>query len=380
MLTPPQFLADNKKQRGLEARPVLPLFSGLLSLALMAALLLEPGRAQEAGPAEFRAPFLQLCDLAAAKVSNTNAAGSFFVDSYAVRGLCAAYDLTGKESYLQACRQWSGRMVAFQEKMVPPGAYYMHYNRQPGQTNGDWYVADSSSIGMAVLATAVRCSGAERQHLLDSVKKLADLVLAHYIKPSGGVTDGLWSQSSDEWWCSSGLFGSFSFLLYQQTSDPRYLHAALGVVDWLDPWDLTKPQPFPLSEQGPAMLMYVMECYSAGWPYLIQDDTRAAAAKAKVAWCFHWITEEQAKPLADRPWPVTKGWGMKFGGLPFHEYVFSRYLPEDKTLLTNGDQDTRLLAAAVFDGPPKFTQLSMFLLMSYAERLNPGAIYREDGR
>jgi len=70
---------------------------------------------------------------------------------------------------------------------------------------------------------------------------------------------------------------------------------------------------------------------------------------------------------------------MKFGGLPFHEYVFSRHLPGDKPLLTNGDQDLRTLAPAVFDGAPKVTQLSMFMLFSYAERLNPGAIYRADG-
>jgi hypothetical protein len=114
--------------------------------------------------------------------------------------------------------------------------------------------------------------------------------------------------------------------------------------------------------------------YSAGWPCLTPDDARRA--KAEVAWCLHWITEEQAKPLADRPWPVTKGWGMKFGGLPFHEYVFSRFLPEDKALVTNGDRGVRRLASVVFDGPPKVTQLSMFVLISYAERLNPGAVYR----
>jgi len=374
-----QFSA-HQQQTALRAWPVLPLFSRRLSLALMAALCLACARAQEAPPAEFRARFLQLCDLVAAKVSDANSAGSFFVDSYAVRTLCAAYDLTGNQRYLEASRQWSGRMVGFQDKMVPAGAYYMHYNRQPGQTNGDWYVADSASIGMAVLATAVRCSGAERQHLVDSVQKFAGLVMSNYIKPSGGVTDGLWHQSSDEWWCSSGIFGSLSFLLYQETGEERYLHCGLRVADWLDQWDLTKPQPFPLSEQGPAMLMYVMECYSAGWPLIIKDEARKEAATAKVAWCLHWITGQQAVPLAQRPWPVTKGWGMKFGGLPFHEYVFSRHLPQDKSLLTNGDQDMRQLASVVFDGAPKVTQLSMFMLMSYAERLKPGAIYREEAR
>jgi len=372
-------LPANQAQQVLKTGPVLPVLTRLLAPALLAALLLPPARAQEAGAADFRARFLELCDLAGAKLSDTNSAGSFFVDSYAVRALCAASDLTGDQKYLDACRQWSRRMVGFQDKMVPAGAYYMHYNRRPGQTNGDWYVADSSSIGMGVLATATRCSGAERQLLLDSVKKFAGLVLTNYVKPSGGVTDGLWLQSSDEWWCSSGLFGSLSFLLYKETGDPRYLRAGLGVADWLDQLDLTKPQPFPLSEQGPAMLMYVMECYSAGLPYIIQDQARKEAATAKVAWCFRWITEQQAKPLAERPWPVTKGWGMKFGGLPFHEYVFSRHLPGDKPLLTNGDQDLRTLAPAVFDGAPKVTQLSMFMLFSYAERLNPGAIYRADG-
>jgi hypothetical protein len=270
-------------------------------------------------------------------------------------------------------------MVGYQEQMVPPGAYYMHYNRKPGQTNGDWYSADGASIGMAVLATSVRCSAAERQRFLDSVKKFADLVIRNYIKPSGGVSDGLWKQSGDAWWCSSGTFGSLAFLLYKESGDERYLRAGLGAADWLNGWDLTKPQPLPLASQGPSMLMYTMECYSAGWPYIIKDPVRKKAAMSKVDWCLHWIKEQQAEPLADRPWPVTKGWGMKFGGLPFHEYVFSRHRPEGKSLLTNGDEEMRRLEAVVFGGMPDLTQLHMFMLMSYAERLDPGAIYRQEG-
>src|SRR6201999_439636 len=126
-----------------------------------------------------------------------------------------------------------------------------------------------------------RCQGAERERYVNSAKKFANLVLDNYIKSNGGVSDGLWDQSSKEWWCSSGLFGSFSFLLYANTGDERYLTAALGAVDWLNHWDLTKDQPFPLSQQGPAMIMYVMECYSAGWPYIIKDESRKKAAEAK---------------------------------------------------------------------------------------------------
>ncbi len=253
------------------------------TIVCLVVLLFSPlAKADPSTNTEFNASFIKLCDLAAVKVRDEKNKVPFFVDSYAVRALCAAYDLTGNTNYLDACRDWSKRMVDYQDKMTPRGAYYMHYNRKPGEKTNDWYAADSSSIGMAVLATAVRCDGKERKHYLISAKKFADLVIKNYVKPSGGVSDGLWSKSSDEWWCSSGIFGSFLFNLYANTGDQRYLKTALGVTDWLNGWDLAKDQPFPLSQQGPAMLMYVMENYSAGWPYIARDASQKNAAQEKV--------------------------------------------------------------------------------------------------
>ncbi|MGH7981140.1 MAG: glycoside hydrolase family 76 protein [Limisphaerales bacterium] len=333
-------------------------------------------RADDAPPSNFRPQFLKLCDALAAKVSNEKSKGPFFVDSYGVRALCAAYDLSGNTNYLDACRQWSLRMVRDQEKMLPRGAYYMHYNRKPGQSTNDWYVADSSSIGMAVLATAVRCPGPDRKLFLKSAREFANLVIKNYVKPSGGVSDGLWRRSHGPWWCSSGLFGSFMFNLYANTGNKHYLKAALGVTDWLNHWDPTLDQPFPLSQQGPAMLMYVMENYAAGWPYIVKDAQLKKAAQAKVSWCFNWIGEQQQKPLAQRQWPPTTGWGLKFGGLPFHQYVFSRYF-SNRRLLADGDAEMERLAPIAFaKNPPQLTQLPFFMAMSYAERLDPGDIYR----
>jgi hypothetical protein len=284
--------------------------------------------------------------------------------------------------------------------MTPDGAYYMHYNRKPGETNGDWYVADSSSIGMALLATSVRCQGADKKRFLDSAKRFASLVMANYVNADGGVTDGSWHESNDAWWCSSSLFGSFLFNLYANTGDQKYLDTGLGIVDWLNHWDLTKKQPFPLAEQGPAMLMYVMECYSAGWPYLSKDNTRKKSALAKVSWCLNWMVDQQQSPIKSEMrlslqppqalskqqppekitmqgiWPISKGWGMKFGGLPFHEYIFSQYLPDGDKFTADGDAELQRLAPFVFAGKPEFNQLSVFMMMSYAERLHPGAIYR----
>jgi len=82
----------------------------------------------------------------------------FFVDSYAVRALAVAYDLTGRERYFTACRAWSDRMLRHQSGMTPQGAYYMNYHRKPGESTGQWFVADCGSIAMGVLATALRCT------------------------------------------------------------------------------------------------------------------------------------------------------------------------------------------------------------------------------
>ena len=375
----------------------------IISLALICILpelFPQSGLADQNDESGLQEQFFKLCDMAVATVNRTNNRASFFVDSYAVRALCAAYDMTGKAKYLDACRTWSEQMVKYQEKMIPDGAYYMHYNRKPGEAKGDWYVADSSSIGMALLATSVRCRGEEKERLLDSTKQFASLVISNYANPDGGVSDGIWHQSGDAWWCSSGLFGSFLFNLYANTGDEQYLDTGLGIVDWLNHWDLTKKQPFPLSQQGPAMLMYVMECYSAGWPYLSKDNARKKAALSKVSWCLDWMMKQQQDPvkhvlwLSLRPpralsrqqqpekvtmqgtWPISKGWGMKFGGLPFHEYIFSHYLPDGEKLTTDGDAELQRLASFVFAGKPEFNQLSVFMMMSYAERLHPGAIYR----
>ena len=377
----------------------------ILCVALMCILLalsMQQGRAEQVGMAEMRVQFFKLCDVAVAKVTNSASKGPFFVDSYAVRALCVAYDMTGNQKYLNACRDWSERMVKYQDQMIPHGAYYMHYNRKPGQTNGDWYVADSSSIGMALLATAVRSEGPEKERLLGSVKEFAELVMTNYAKPDGGISDGLWHESSEAWWCSSSIFGSFLFNLYANTCDKRYLNTALGAADWLSHWDLTKRQPFPLSQQGPAMAMYVMECYSAGLPFLCEDIARKRAALAKANWCLDWMTNQQQEPIKHQVWlsysaprlqtkspqpekvivqghwPISKGWGMKFGGLPFHEYIFSKYLSDGDKWTAEGDAEIRRLTPIVFKGKPEFTQLSAFMMMSYAERLSPGSMYRTD--
>jgi hypothetical protein len=334
------------------------------------------GKLSPAEDTDLRSNYLLICDSIVKRISDVNNKLDYFIDSYAVRGLCVAYDMTGKQAYLDACISWSKRMVEFQKKMIPAGVYYMHYERKPGEEKGDWFVADGSCIAMGVLTTAVRCKRAEKDSLLQSVEKFAALVMKNYLGPSGGVCNGGWSVSKDEWWCSSGLFGSLTFMLYETTGNQKYLDAGLGIVDWCSKQDLTKAKPFPLSEQGPSMPMYFLEAYSAGWPWLSVESERKKAAETKVKWCLDWVTNQQNIPVINRKWAPTEWWGSKFGGLPFHQFVFSKYLPEYANLKNNGDQELKKFTEIVISKKLFDAQITMFMMLAYAERLSPDNVYR----
>ena len=210
---------------------------------------LTPGHLTGEEP-DLRAEFLAICDggcndLATQVRAVERKGRAFYWDSYVVRGLCVAYDITGKRSYLDAARLWSDKMIEYQKEMIPAGAYYMQYGRRPGESQGSWYVADCSSIALGVLATSIRCGDpADKAKYLESVESFASLVARNFVRPSGGVTDGYWPESDDEWWCSTGIYGSLAFCLHDETGDPSYLKAGLGTIDWLNRQDLLAPVEF----------------------------------------------------------------------------------------------------------------------------------------
>jgi hypothetical protein len=96
-----------------------------------------PANGQQKGRPELQAEFLKLCDAACRELNSPARRVPFYQDSYAVRALAVAHDLGGNPKYLEACRTWSDRMIAFQEKMTPRGANYMNYGRKPGEDRGE---------------------------------------------------------------------------------------------------------------------------------------------------------------------------------------------------------------------------------------------------
>lgn len=327
----------------------------------------------------FREPFLKLCDAVGPVLDDTGRKVPFYQDSYAVRALAVAYDMTGKRAYMDVCRRWTTRMLEHQSRMTPHGAYYMNYGRKPGELQGDWYIGDSSSIALAVLATAIRCPDArEKARFLDSVTTYARLVTDNYVMPCGGITDGLWSQFDGEWWCSTGIFGSLAFVLYDQTGDPAYLKIGLRAVDWLNRQRFENAQHISFKEAAPSVLMYVFEAYSAGMPHLQRDPIRWEASQVELQRALAWMAANQPARNPKSPMKYESQWGSKLGGLPFHMVVWSRFVPDGTSITPAADKDLAHMGKALEADRSKLFQLWAFALMSYAERLSPGALYRTD--
>lgn len=340
-------------------------------------------------PGPFR-DFLKLCDLACRELNTeTRKAVPFYNDSYAVRALCVAYDMTGNRRYLEVCKAWSDRMIGFQEKMTPAGAYYMNYNRAPGKQTGAWYVADSSSIALGVLATAIRCEDAsEKARYLNSAKAFAKLVMDNYVSPDGGIRNGLWPQYDGPWWCSSGIFGSLALMLHDVTGDEAYLKTGLGALDWLNRHKLNEHEEYPLDQMGPTLPMYVLETHSTAMPRAMRDSRRRDPTLALWREALVWITAHQASRGNNPKYSYDSQWGTKFGGLPFHMYVYARHVPGSEDVRQAADRELEYVAGELAKGPSPaakakphgpLTQLAVFAMLSYAERLSPGAIYRAGG-
>ncbi len=304
----------------------------------------------------------------------------FFPDSYTVRALAVAYDITGDEKYLNTCKRWSDRMIRDQREMIPKGAYYMNYGRAPGEDEGFWYAADSSCIAMGVLATAVRCDDpAEQAKYMNSVEAFFRLVAENWVCPSGGIANGYWPKSGDEFWCATGVFGSLAFCLYRETGDPECLKIGLGTLDWLNGQDLlTVARDFyPEEKIKPTVMMYCLEAYSAGLPHLEPGSRRRKSALTQLGNAHRWILDHVR--LSNRDDYLTH-WGSKHGGLPFHLYVFAGQVPGNGKLVAAADGELFHVGGIIGNAPTgaRFdpAQLTDFALLSHAEKVAPGGIYR----
>jgi len=316
----------------------------------------------------------------------------FFVDSYAVRALGVAYDLTGRQRYLDACHTWTERIIRHQDRMIPAGAYYMNYHRKPGESEGQWFSADSGSIAMGVLATAVRTRDSmDRRRYLDSAKAYVELVMDKFVRDSGGVTDGYWDKSDKEWWCSTALFSSAAFQLYNLTGDDGYKLAALNGVDWLLNFEYGDSILYDFADGAPTTIFYILEAYSSALPYLRPSTVRQRRVFEKLSQTAEWIVDNQT---SEGTWDYNPdNWGVKLGGLPCHLRIYLKHVNDETTrhrgAVSPGGKTVPFedlvshstgRALEYFSNGKVgkiFTQKDAFTMMSYAELLCPDELYHK---
>ena len=343
---------------------------------------------------EFETRFLKFCDLATAELNKeltpflnrTNADPAthhmpFFEDAHAVRALAVAYDLTGRRVYLDACRRWADRIVEYQAKMVPAGAYYMNHQRAPGQDSGQWNVADSGSIGMGVLATAVRCGDpAAKARYLNSVKAFAQLVMDNYVGPEGGICNGLWPAYAGEWWCSTATFGTLMFLLHGETGEEQDLKIAQDAFDWMRRQDFRKLKPITFEQRPSGIIFYCFELYAIGLKHLKPNSPRFGRAAGEIQQALDWMAKNQKTRGADVSSYLEKNVDM--AGLPYLMYSFARQIPNLRGITSAADGELKYIGDILLeDGDPNVSRLMTWEVMtwgmlSYAERLQPGGLER----
>jgi hypothetical protein len=241
----------------------------------------------------------------------------FFEDSYGVRALCEAYRASRNPAYLVSAQAWTNRILADQARMIPHGAYYMNYGefRQPGETQGDWYVADSSSIAQAVLCTARLSNGPDGTRYQTSVQQFFSLVEGAYTNPDGGTSNGIWGDYRASWWASTAIFGAFAFQMYKETGAPVYLERGLKSFDWLS---RTGPMNFvrPSFAQAPiGIILYTGELYVQAWPY-VQGTAREGVASEQLQFVFEWMAANQKSQNPNSPIDYAAHGQTYMAGLP----------------------------------------------------------------
>ncbi len=361
------------------------------------------------GSEETRDYFLKLCDRTVAefnkelkgwkmaKDSDTTVHHMpFFEDSYGIRALCVAYDMTGKKAYLDACMHWADQIVAFQERMTPKGAYYIGYERLPGAKTGIWTVADSGSIGMGVLATAVRTTDPEKKaRYLNSIRSFARLVIDSYVRPGGGITDGIYPSWEKEMWCAVEIFGSLMFLAYDETKDPKYLKVALGALDWMNRHDIRKPDHGYIWPMYSGVAFYTGEFYAVALKHLPPGDPRRKACAPQIAGLLAWLKinqRGQGAKIGGALGNVDYLEGTHMAGVPYVQLIFAQELPEYRDQAAIAAKEMAIfcgLIEATWAKDPRPVaerskesirvvnwELTTFAMMSYAEKLYPGVLFR----
>jgi hypothetical protein len=264
-------------------------------------------------------PYIDVSDL-----STETHHAPFFEDAYAVSALTTAYTRTHNPKYLNMSKAWVEKIISYQQQMKPAGAYFPNYSftRQPGQTEGDWYVADSSTVAQAVVRVAALARPQDRARYIASAEAFFNLVEDNYTNPDGGVSDGIWGNFTDSWWSSTANFGAFSIVMYEHTGQQKYLDRGLKAFDYLSTQGIENFAYPSFEQEAPAIVFYVGEFYVRALPH-VRGTPRESVTIQQLQFFMNWLASNQKSRNSGSS---VDYWHMTYmAGMPYIMYATKNY-------------------------------------------------------
>jgi hypothetical protein len=206
--------------------------------------------------------------------------------------------------------------------------------------------------------------------------------MADRIGKNGGIIEKLWGGFADEWWCSTATFGVPALQLYEETGQEKYGKVGLGSLRWMIGRDFRDAKVIGFRQRPSGVIFYDFELYVAGLKYLPAGSQERKAAMVQISEALKWMAANQIGRGGKPAFSYRDDGHTDMAALPFLMYAFAHQLPEHRDLVAEADRELRYIAALLFDkGDPAVTHLKVWELMSwgmmsYAEKLRPGSLFR----
>ncbi len=335
---------------------------------------------------------------------------SWYLISYPVRALLAAYDVLGDTRYLQAATACLDKFVSEQ---LPNAAWESVFRNKPAAArtaaelqesmNGTTNTADIATMSTCLAVAYPYVDEARKAKYLGALKRYADEYALRWQLPSGAFANGRWK--GQDWTVpysvATGTQGMSFCALSVITGDRRYLKVAERATNFLlDNW---QQDGRPVHHDHASDRSYVVASTSFGdifyyheailWTY---HWTRSRALKNKIRRVYLWHIKGPRGLLETREngvwWPVDTGWAnSKAAAMPLVLVEYDRGMAGDPEVHEAVRRSAAFLCSPEFarrigvmcDPEAPWGEFSLsatgFGGLALAEMAKPGVIYMKSG-
>ena len=159
-----------------------------------------------------------------------------YIQSFAIRSLCAGFKITGINDYREAAKIWADFTLRLQGTQGHPDAYNMGYDnaiRRDGIPRA-WYPADCGDMALAVLDTVsiLEKNDPLKDKLINSVSRFTDYVLSKWSNEDGSVGGFIEDYKEDHYnfWCADSRICNVLWGLEDILCEGKYLYRAVQLT------------------------------------------------------------------------------------------------------------------------------------------------------